>query len=488
MFNKLLKFGLSGCIALCILMVSPVWATEGNAFSECSVVIAPGDAVALHDALDNTDNEEGIICLKGGTYKPHPTDRDVSFEVNINNVTLRGLIQAEGSGSNHGVRLSGNIGSPSIKEDNSLHVVTIREQTGVVIENLTIADGYNEQTRDTATGSGNGWGAGLLAVLSDVTLKRVIVRNNEMAFDGSGAGVAGLNSDLTLYHSIVQDNISADDTGGVYGRDIPGLSAVPFSVLISHSLFQNNIATGLGGGGEAFGAAIQVFGQAAPNNRAQLLEVRHSTFLGNVVGATDETGNVINLGSGGAISAFRVDNVIVDISTFTNNKALGTNGQGGALRVSSVTNAMVSDNTFKGNSGALGGAFEAVGGNSIVNHNSFEGNTAETGGAIAAIGALTANNNSFINNSASGIPNFFGQGEDVGGGAIAQIGAGFFGLGGNLLELNNNVFDGNSDTSTLGLGDHIQCSLGAIIESRTGNQFDNPGLADPNSVVGCTAP
>ena len=119
-----------------MLMLGALAIPQAGLAATCDVTVS--DAQALHNAIQHSNR---VVCVEpsGSPYNPHPTSRETSFRINGDNITIRGL------GAPGGVVLSGNNGDLSINTDNSKNVVTVKARSGIVLENLTIADAYNDE-------------------------------------------------------------------------------------------------------------------------------------------------------------------------------------------------------------------------------------------------------------------------------------------------------------------------------------------------------
>ncbi|WP_304037417.1 autotransporter domain-containing protein [Desulfovibrio piger] len=281
-----------------------------------------------------------------------------------------------------------------------------------------------------------------------VSENTVTTKSNVLGGGMSLFGVGGSISNSAFAGNIV----SAEGTalgGGLYmrGSRWGGESDLQFS--ISNTSFTGNELTSTADG--AYGGGLYVKGDAsngtADGNGKISLELAGVTFDGNKVnGATESQGGALYiLGADDPANA----TVSVSNSIFSNNKAEGTNGwggaiynagtlsvdstrfenntasaQGGAIYVHPKAELDVTNSYFKGNSGTAGGAVAIFGDNSVTPEHSisntvFEGNTATRegekagkGGAIAILEmdtpnpeyttALDLSNVTFLNNTSNG--------------------------------------------------------------------------------------
>lgn len=230
----------------------------GSVFA-CDVTVSNSDE--LKAAISDPTNTGKEICLQHGIYLPDATDRNASFNIAVDNITLKGL------GSRSLIVLSGNIGDPAIQTDNSEHVVTILQKKGIALKNLSVLDGSNDQSR-TLTGDGKGWGAGILAVGSDLLLDNVLVANNTLTgTNGSGAALGLLNSTVSIQNSKIGDNV-ASGFAAVYIRDL-GLGGTT-SLDIKNSDFLNNEGKiNSGGIFAAFASSVNIDNSRFLGNKAR---------------------------------------------------------------------------------------------------------------------------------------------------------------------------------------------------------------------------
>ena len=268
-----------------------------------------------------------------------------------------------------------------------------------------------------------------------------------------GAGMALWGVGGSINHAEFSSNTATTAQsalgGGLYmrGSRWGGESDLQFS--ISNTSFTGNELASTADG--AYGGGLYVKGDAsngtADGNGKISLELTGVTFDGNKVnGATESQGGALYiLGADDPANA----TVTVSNSVFSNNKAEGTNGwggaiynagtlsvdstrfenntasaQGGAIYVYPKAELDVTNSYFKGNSGTAGGAVAIFGDNSVtpehsISNTAFEDNTATRegakagkGGAIAILEmdtpnpeyttALDLSNVTFLNNTSNG--------------------------------------------------------------------------------------
>ena len=116
----------------------------------------------------------------------------------------------------------------------------------------------------------------------------------------------------------------------------------PNTVIVENCIFQDNVATGSGGG------AIYSYGEYSFSNPGQL-SVIDSTFTNN-----QANGGTSFAGSGGAIANF-LSTLTITNSNFINNAATGVVPKGGAIHNSAATGT-IQFNRFIGNTATTGSA------------------------------------------------------------------------------------------------------------------------------------
>ena len=213
-------------------------------------------------------NSPDEVWVAAGTYRPHASDRTVSF-VMENGVGIYGgfvgteTLRSQRDPVAHVTILSGDIGTPNVSNDNSHHVVTAGATvtaTGV-LDGFTItagqADGANPNERGggiwvnggsptfaqlTITGNfALAQGGGLRITSGSVTLRNSRVTSNTVAFNvdtitnGGGGVFIGSGSSLTAQNCIFRSNsISGTTTGG------GGVQASSPVTLVNSILAQNS--------------------------------------------------------------------------------------------------------------------------------------------------------------------------------------------------------------------------------------------------------
>jgi predicted outer membrane repeat protein len=225
--------------------------------------------VALAAATDQDGDGDIEVWIAEGVYVPHASDRDVSFDLQDGMKLIGGWRGAYGSDGNSGLKrnpnlyqtiLSGELQNDGNNNNNSKHVLTVTDKTGVVLYGLTIEEGSDDSPFVTVgdgislpfVQQGYGRGGGLLALGTDITKTEVTIiasvfRGNSAA--GAGGAIYGDHVNISVEGSNFDDNNATEGYGGAIMLD-------SFSDLkITNSVFTNNSALG---GIESSGGAIYV--------------------------------------------------------------------------------------------------------------------------------------------------------------------------------------------------------------------------------------
>lgn len=323
------------------------------------------------------------------------------------------------------------------------------------VQNASVTLSNVEMTKNSADSGQQVQGGAYYQSKGSLNADHITVSENTVTTTSNvlGGGMSLFGVGGSISNSAFAGNIvSAEGTalgGGLYmrGSRWGGESDLQFS--ISNTSFTGNELTSTADG--AYGGGLYVKGDAsngtADGNGKISLELAGVTFDGNKVnGATESQGGALYiLGADDPANA----TVSVSNSIFSNNKAEGTNGwggaiynagtlsvdstrfenntasaQGGAIYVHPKAELDVTNSYFKSNSGTAGGAVAIFGDNSVTPEHSisntvFEGNTATRegekagkGGAIAILEmdtpnpeyttALDLSNVTFLNNTSNG--------------------------------------------------------------------------------------
>ncbi len=291
----------------------------------------------LQSAIDSaTSGEE--IWVAAGTYKPGDARED-SFQLKNGVNIYGGFAGNEDSLEQRDVKtnvttLSGDIGTENDKSDNSHTVVKLSSGTAT-LDGFTIQDGNNNQADDNLNDGGGVYNAG------DLTLKNVVVRNNQAADDGGGIRN---NGTITIIDSTIADNKSVGETDTSGGG---GLINTGTLATIINSTFSGNTAKN--------GGAIR---------NDTTLQLINSTLSGNT--ASFSGGGLVNTISPNILLARIMQQSLPgftpsDISgtaqatitntTITNNTAQDTSGSGSPVGSGvanfaklNIANSIIADN------------------------------------------------------------------------------------------------------------------------------------------------
>ena len=278
----------------------------------------------LQLAIDAATQSGDEIWVAAGTYKPG-TNREDSFILK-DGVTIYGgfagtetTLEQKDSKTNVTI-LSGDIGTENNKLDNSYTVVKLSSGTAATLDGFTIQDGNNTQTDDNFNDGAGVYNAG------NLTLKNVVVRNNQAIDDGGGIRNNGI---ITIIDSTIADNesVGTSDTSGGGGLINTGTSAT-----IINSTFSGNKAKN--------GGAIR---------NDTVLNLINSTLSGNT--ASESGGGLAN-----TINPFDTllakATATITNSTITNNTAQNESQQNIDLAgggIANFGNATVSNSIIAGN-------------------------------------------------------------------------------------------------------------------------------------------
>lgn len=260
---------------------------------------------SLQTALSVAQDDEEI-WLASGVYKPHASNRDVSFNITQQNLKIYGgfagtelqLSQRlyganetilSGDLANNDVNLASyvdNYSNTTRNTDNSYHIVTI-SATGnnLLLDGLTIKDAHNNKS---ATERGG-------AIVKDKTV-----------------------ADLTLNNCIVKDNVSRNDNAGlVCEYELNNTSGARGNLIITNSRFSNNMSRWASG----------IYSFVRGNTNVDIV-VENCLFSKNIAANLNNTGAT---GLSGSASWFRIiangSNVTLKINnnTYVDNLDTGTN-------------------------------------------------------------------------------------------------------------------------------------------------------------------
>jgi hypothetical protein len=227
-----------------------------------------------------------------------------------------------------------------------------------------------------------------------VTISGLSLKNSETIVDAFlfNQGI------LTVANSVISGNKTASGTTS-FGGGIDNLETG--TLTVANSVISNNSSIGDQNG---TGGGIDNEGK---------LTVIHSTFTNNKASGSN--------GFGGGIANFSTGTLTVTTSTFTNNKASGSTGkgQGGGIENEgklTVIHSTFSNNSAGGSNGLGGGIYNHSTGtltvaNSVISNNLSISDQKGGGGGIYNAGTLTLSSSTVSNNYVGG-SNGYGGGID----------------------------------------------------------------------------
>jgi len=352
---------------------------------------------SLREAVIDADQTvaKDTIALPAGTYRIDLSGSDTSENTGDLNISTDMVI----------------IGAPSIIDGQELgRIMDIGSDASVTLRDLTLRNAFGlynggalqikdgSLTLETVTFADNSTGGRGGAIYTDgdavVDIDGCHFLNNSA---GSGAAISA-NTGVTVRNTLFRGN-SADNRG----------SAVHITGLTSDSLFEGvtfdqNLATGSGGGILFLGRKLLINGLIATGNEstggnggvlfmsgtnhAKQVEIVNALFDGNMAEG------------GGAISyAGSIDTLDIQHSSFVSNVATGN---GGALYQTGdnvdLTNVTFSGNQATGN----GGAIYLYGEGLTLLHTTFSGGSANLGNALYVGGSITISPSQLANNLIDG--------------------------------------------------------------------------------------
>ncbi|MBR4447797.1 beta strand repeat-containing protein, partial [Methanobrevibacter sp.] len=333
--------------------------------------------------------------------------------------------------------------STYLDADNSGRIFAVNDGATLTLNNIILKNGNAEKGGAVYVEAANGFIAktvdfinntavyrgGAIYSEGSVNVDNSVFDSNDITFrtrndDNGGAAIYNLNGDLTISNTNITNNLKdIVIRNGNAGDLLVGVVVTSGDTLITDSYFANNTGS--------WGGAISSLGYM--NTEPYTLTVKNTKFEGN------------NATFGGAIFV-ESSNLVVDNSTFENNKGVGvgssgtSNTQGGAIVVfPQGASAEITDSTFIANSANVGGAVSLAGvdgdslidnctftdnvasseggavylwtqddANIAVENSKFEGNTAPWGNAISNDGILSLSNNTVVGNGAD-IANYYGK-------------------------------------------------------------------------------
>ncbi len=234
-------------------------------------------------------NATDEIWVAAGTYRPHASDRTVSFAMK-NGVGIYGgfagteTLRTQRNPTANVTILSGDIGTPSVSNDNSHHVVT----ADAAVTSTGVLDGFTITAGQADGASPNERGGGIWVNGGSPLFAQLIVTGNFALAQGGGLRVTSgsatvLNSHFTS--NTVAFNVDTVNNGGG-GVFVGGGSAFTAQSCVFRS---NSMGTTTGGGGIQASSPVTLINSIVAQNSPNGLQVAsadgsvidNSTFTAN---------------------------------------------------------------------------------------------------------------------------------------------------------------------------------------------------------------
>lgn len=343
-----------------------------------------------------------------------------------------------------GLTIDGAGQSLTISGNNLVHLITVNGLVPLVINELTLANGYTEI-----------YGAAIENYGTLTITNSVFSGNHNNAYDGGA--IYSQSSTVNIDQTTFSGNSAVDEGGGIY--------LLGGTVTVSNSAFSSNTAFE-GGGIFSYDCTLIVdqttfSGNNTPNGSGGGI---YSVYGPLTITNSAFAGNGASYGSGGGGVYNRAGTLSVTNTTFAGNSATGSPG-GGVYNDATMN---LSKTTFTDNSAGSGGGVYADDDNSTIANSTFKGNSASAsganGGAIFNTGGLIISNSTLSGNSVTG-------GSSAGG--VANSGG--------TLTLRNTIVANNSGGNCSGtisngasnIDDGVTCGWGSANGSLSGT---NPML------------
>lgn len=377
--------------------------------------IAHAASLTVNTLLDNTANGDGLCTLREAITAANDNadyndcvatgygDDTITFSISgtitlgsqLPNIQNAGTLTIDGAGQN--VTISGN---------DITRVFQVNFGATLNLQNLTVTNGHastggginnggtlNVTNCTFSSNSAPGSSGGALQNTSDGTAN---IANSTFSTNNAsmGGGISNFGA-LTITGSTFSGNDASSVGGAIYNQS--GSS----TLTVMNSTFSSNTATAEGGGIYNLIGTLSINDSAFSDNtaangggsirNAATMTVINSTFSGNR--ATGTNGNGGGILSDGTAS--------ITNSTLSNNTAGTTNGSGGGIR--NFGALTVTGSTFSGNSAISGGGIDNYGGTLTVINSTYFGNSATYGGGIMndSTGTVNVVNSTFSGNSAT---------------------------------------------------------------------------------------
>lgn len=394
---------------------------------------------SLQTALTSAVAGDAVYVAKG-TYRPDDGSglRTATFQLK-SGVSLIGGFAGHGAPNPYARNitgtpsvLSGDIGNPGLKNDNSYHVLNgSGVNSSAVLDGFTIVDG-------NATGTApNDVGGALYVSGGSPTIRACRFTNNSAVASGGAVQLVSSNGPHFSDCSFIGNETTSGNGAGVY--------AFSSTVTFTGSSFVDNYASVSGGGLSTIAGTLSLTACSFLDNSALIQGGGiHAFFTAIVVHDCLFDGNIVINESGaandGGAGAF-LDNVS---GRFVRCSFIGniTSDDGAGLMNLNNTPDLISCKFAENYSAAYGGAI-FNNRNLRLSNCAFIGNSAfQRGGAI-----YTVSSGPIVTNCTFSRNKVYASG----------LGGGVYGTSGSVPVLRNSIFWGNTDST--GSGEAAQVSL-----------------------------